>query len=556
MRGGVKVTVEESLRLLEEGAIAEAVALCETLRDDPDQGSDALHILGVAAAHEGEVERALELLGQAVNSDPDNIERRLNFGMMALDLGCFEIAVSELSHISSAVPDDPLPQTLLGNALAKAGRYEEAVAAQERAVSLVPGHPALWSNLASAYLAWGKVEAADAGNEHAVKLDPEDAELQFNLGGTRVMRGREEEALKCFQRALELNPGHARARTSLGVVQRSMGDLEGGLAEQEQAYFSDPHDIDVRWNLAVSHLFHGQWATGWRHYEARRERAPQLGREGFGVRWGGEARPGETVVIEREQGLGDSLMFARFLESAAKRVGRIIFRCQEGLCPLLRDGLLAEGVEIMPFEDLPYAGLYAPIGSLPHLLEVGGGLQRDSVPYLNVAKERVEAWRERLGPKTQGPRIGLAWQGNPDFPKDKRRSIPLESFRPLLDLEGVEIINLQQVHGLEQIDALPPELRPRDLGPDVDRNGMFLDTAAIMKNLDLVVTSDSATVHLAGALGVETVLVLCDFPDWRWGQGPEIWYPTVHAQAQLEPGAWSHPVNQVVEYVRTRFMVG
>lgn len=541
------------MRLIEQGAVAEAVALCERLKDDPEQGPDALHILGVAAAHQGQMDEALELMAQAVRADPDNLERRLNYASLALDLGSTDLAIEELSSLAVAVPDNALPHTLLGNAFSAAGRFEEAVAAQERAVSLQPETGDLWGNLANAYFGWGKVEAAEAGYAYATKLAPESANMHFNLGGARVVLGRLDEALACFDEALRLDPRHAAAKTSRGVILRALGLNEAGIAEMEEAYRMDPQDMDVRWNLAIGYLYSARWAEGWPLYEVRRERMPQLGREGFGIPWDGQPAPDQTLVVEREQGYGDTLQFMRYLEEASKRVGKLIFRCQEKLYPLLKEGMQIPGVELEPFQAEPYPGLYAPLLSLPHLLGTEGELFTPSEPYLVADPARVAHWAERLGPKSEGPRIGLVWQGNPSYPNDANRSIPLSRLAPLLELPGVEIISLQRMHGTEQLLDLPAHLRPRVLDGAVDAEGAFLDTAAVMKNLDLVVTTDTAPAHLAGALGIPTFLLLGFVPDWRWGPTVEGWYPWMQGFRQPVDQDWDTPIRAIAEEVKRRF---
>ncbi|MEL6188474.1 MAG: hypothetical protein AAFU79_27950, partial [Myxococcota bacterium] len=276
-----------------------------------------------------------------------------------------------------------------------------------------------------------------------------------------------------------------------------------------------------------------------------------LGREGFGLPWDGQPTEA-TVVIEREQGLGDTLMFARFLAEAKTRVGRLIFRAQERLVPFLRESLQIDGIEIEPFQLEPWPGTYAPLMSLPHLL--GGSVSRQpiDIPYLKVTEARIEDGARRLGPRTR-PRIGLVWQGNPGHVRDRSRSIPVEHLRPLLEQPDFEFWSLQSVHGLDQLEALPDELRPRTLEGPVDVDGAFLDTAAVMMNLDLVVSIDSAPVHLAGALGVPAALLLAAFPDWRWGQGANTWYPTVETFSAPSAGDWRGAVALLLADLEARF---
>ncbi|MBX2811390.1 MAG: tetratricopeptide repeat protein [Myxococcales bacterium] len=543
------LNIEDSMRLMSEGHTDEAIAIASRFESHPTHGPDALHILGVAAAQNGQTEQALDFMYRAVAADPNNIERRLNYGTVALEVGATDTAIRELEQVIPFRTQDPEVITIWGNALQHAGRFEEAITAHEQAINMLPTHPVLWSNLACTYLAWGRLEAAAAGYEYALKLDPNVAELHYRLGATRVLQGSPAAACTAYRKTLDLDPNHARARTSLGVVLRSLGNLDEGFQEQERAYQTAPEDIDVRWNLAVSSLFHGRWTSGWALYEARREREPQLGREGFGIPWTGDIDMDATLVVEREQGYGDIFMFSRFIERAAQRVKKLVFRCPPRLCPLMQQGLRTpENVTIEPFELVPHAGLYAPIMSLPHLLDLGDTLL--SQPYLQAPWDRVQMWGHRLGPKTRALRIGLAWQGNPDFPRDQLRSIPLADLHPILSLENVEVVNLQLVDGLEQLADCPAHLCPRQLGPDVDTDGAFLDTAAIIHHLDLVVSVDSAIAHLAGAMGIPTLLLLHEVPDWRWGQGSEIWYKSLKSFRQREPGQWASAVQAATTHIQ------
>lgn len=546
-------TVQDSLRLIDAGHLDEALAVCEGLRDHPEQGPDALHVLGLAAAHRGESTRALDLLAESVRLDPGNLERRFNLGALALELGRPDRALDHLFALAEAAPSDAMVHTTHAQALGALGRHEEAIAAHERAIALAPKQARLWSNLAAAYLAWGKVEAADAGNAHALSLEPGDPDLLVHLGGTRARLGHPAEAMAAFERALALDPHHTRARTSLGVLRRSMGALADGLLELERAVEADPADVEARFNLAIGHLYDGRFRSGFALYEARRERMPQRAREGWGEAWDGSERPSDTLYVDREQGLGDTLMFARFLAAARERVRNVVLLAQPRLVPLLKEGLRIEGVEVEAGGPEPPRGLYAPLMSLPHLVGLQGSPLSELVPYLVSSPERVKAWAERLGPRTKGPRLGLVWQGNPKYPNDGARSIPLTALRPLLETAGVEIISLQQVDGLDQLAALPEPIRPLMLAGPIDAEGAFLDTAAILESLDLVISTDTATIHLAGALGIPSALLLGHVPDWRWGQGADRWYPAVCAFRQAHPGDWVEPVTRLVDHVRARF---
>ena len=340
--------------------------------------------------------------------------------------------------------------------------------------------------------------------------------------------------------------------TSLGIIKRALGDLEAALEIQRKALEIAPEDEDVQWNLAMSELFAGYYRSGWRRYEVRRKRYPQERREGQGEPWDGRPRLEDTLVIEREQGMGDTLMFSRFLKEARTKVQKLVFRCRPEMTKLLQEGLNAD-VEIVPLPIEPPTGLYCPLLSLPHLLEKGNKLEPESVPYLSVKQERIDEWRTKLNRESDPrPCVGLVWQGNPHFPADKLRSIPLKAFLPILQIEGIRFISLQQVHGTEQLVTIEEQFRPEVI-ENLDEEGAFLDTAAIMKNLDLMVTVDSAPLHLAGAMGVQTAAMIQSVPDWRWGQGLKAWYPTLHGFQQFERGDWTGAIEQLRTHLVSRF---
>ena len=208
----------------------------------------------------------------------------------------------------------------------------------------------------------------------------------------------------------------------------------------------------------------------------------------------------------------------------------------------------------MPVE--PPTGLYAPLLSLPHLLEKGSKLEPQSVPYITVKEERIELWKQRLNKEQDArPCVGLVWQGNPHFPADKTRSVALHKFLPILQLQGVRFISLQQVHGTEQLVTIEEQYRP-EIFENIDQEGAFLDTAAIMKNLDLMVSVDSAPLHLAGAMGIQTAALIQAVPDWRWGQGLKSWYPTLQGFQQFERGDWTGAIEQLRSHLISQFNLG
>jgi hypothetical protein len=267
--------------------------------------------------------------------------------------------------------------------------------------------------------------------------------------------------------------------------------------------------------------------------------------------WRGEALAGRSIVIYSEQGLGDTIQFARFLPVIAAAGARVIFLCHPNLLRLFR-GLSEEIERIASCDPARPFDYQCALMSLP--LHLGVELRNlpAKTPYLAAEPDRVAAWRSRIG--AHGFKIGIAWQGNPKGKIDRGRSVPLAQFAPLASVPGMRLISLQKRHGLDQLTRLPDTMRVEDLGAFDDGEDAFIDTAAIMENLDLIVTSDTATAHLAGALGRPVWVVLQYVPDWRWmlDRPDSPWYPAMRLYRQRIRGRWEEPFGEMAEALRER----
>ncbi len=305
----------------------------------------------------------------------------------------------------------------------------------------------------------------------------------------------------------------------------------------------EPQSRSMRYNRALTLLQAGRWEEGWKEYEYRwgRKKMPQ--RQFAQPRWDGSPLNGRTVLAWCEQGLGDAIQFVRFAGLLAEQGARVVLECPQKLVGLFStcrgiERVVAERQELPPFD------VQVPLMSLPGLLGVTPERVPGSEPYLWAEPGRVEAWRQRLG-ASEKVRVGIAWQGNPRFVWDRWRSAPLRAFAALAEVDGVELISLQQGPGSEQLAELRGRFAVTRL-EGLDREG-FLDTAAVMKCLDLVVCVDTAAGHLAGALGVPVWLALAAVADWRWLREREDtpWYPGMRLWRQRQLGEWDETFAQI-----------
>ncbi len=300
-----------------------------------------------------------------------------------------------------------------------------------------------------------------------------------------------------------------------------------------------PDYAEAHYNRSFVYLARGQLAEGWQGYRWRFRCKDYKGRRFDVPLWDGSPLGDRTLLVHAEQGLGDTLHFIRYLKLVHQAGGRVYVEVQPALAPLLKSsgitGVIPGGA------TLPRFDLHVPLLSLPGVLGTTLETVPADVPYLAADPRLLKHWRGQLRGVT-GYKVGIVWQGNPEYSLDQFRSIPLREFAPLADVPDVHLLSLQKTHGLEQLADAAGQFSVIELGSKLDQTGgAFMDTAAVICNLDLVVTSDTATAHLAGGLGVPVWVALSHAPEWRWMLDREDspWYPTMRLFRQSRQGDWS-----------------
>ena len=501
---------------------------------------EALTGLGVTLAEQGRLEEAARHLQQAVGIRPDFAKARHNLGVCLAQQGRHEEAAHSLRSALQLEPDYAEASYNLGNVLMAQKHHAEAVAAYEEAVRLRPNYFEAYNNLGLELLELGRTGEAVVVLRQAARLRPRSAEAHNNLGLALEQQGRFAEAEASFEQALRLNPQYAEAHANLASTYNDQGRSEEALASYQQALRLQPNAASAHWNRALVWLQSGDFEHGWPEYEWRWQRKHSPPRPFPQPLWDGSPLHGRAILLHMEQGLGDMLQFIRYAPLVKRRGGRVIVECPPVLLSLFAscagiDHLVPEG------EPLPEFAVQAPLMSLPGLL--GTTLQTipAEVPYLSAASERIAYWRRQLA-SVPALKIGIAWQGNPRHRWDRHRSIPLVQFAPLARRKGVQLYSLQKGPGTDQLEALAGRFAVSTLTPGAAMTPeTFMDTAAIMKNLDLVISTDTALAHLAGALAVPVWVALSVRVDWRWlrERTDSPWYPTMRLFRQQELGAWS-----------------
>jgi tetratricopeptide (TPR) repeat protein len=509
---------------------------------------------GLAAAHtnlgniskeRGQIDEALASYRRAIALDAGSAEAHNNLGLVLKDQGKLGEAVSCFQRVIELRPDFEGVQNSLGNAFKDQGRLEESVGCYRRALEQRPDSAEAHNNLGAAYMEQGRLDQAEECYRQALALKPEFVEAHRNLGDVFTQEGKRDEGVACYERALEIDPEYADAYNHLGIAVEGQGNLEAASGWYRRAVALRPAYAAARSNLGLLLLLRGEYEEGWREYERRLECAP-MRRKFSKPRWNGERIEGRSILIYDEQGFGDAIQFVRYASLVQEQSGaeRVLLEVHPKLARLFAQNE-PWNAEIVPGRNteedaLPPFDFYLPQMSLPLALGLYEPLPMPG-PYLRADSELRAVWRGRLGAPAK-VRVGLVWAGSPEHKADQYRSMQPEHLLPLLQMPGLEFYSLQ-IGRIGCADSLR-EAGLIDLTASIDD---FADTAALVAELDLVVSVDTAVAHLAGAMGRPVWLLLSFQPEWRWGVAGDRtpWYATMRLFRQTALGDWNAVVRSV-----------
>jgi tetratricopeptide (TPR) repeat protein len=489
-------------------------------------------------------EEALESLDRLLAIKPDYVDALCNRGNVLIDLQRFEEALVSYNGALAIKRNDAPTLNNRANVLWALDRRDEALQSYDQALAIDPDDLSTLKDRGTALIYLHRAEEALACFDRALALKPGDLYFVFKRGSALAELNRYEEALACFDRAFE--SGDADALNSRGNVLAILQRHAEAIASYDRALAITPESALAHWNRGCALLRVGDFDQGWKEYEWRGKLEKSWSkppREFVRSRWRGEEPiEGRTILLHAEQGFGDTIQFVRYVPLVAARGARVVLEVQPALKRLLA-GIEGAAVLTATGEELPPFDLHCPLPSLPLAFKTRLETIPAATPYIVASPERIAAWNERL-PKSQMPLIGIGWAGNPNFPHDDERSIGLARLAPLLSIQGAQFLSLQKDlrDGDEEILRRHPHLI--HFGDKLDD---FSDTAAIMSLIDLVISSDTAPVHLAGALGRPVWVLLQHSPDWRWmlDRNDNPWYPTARLFRQPTSGDWDEVVRQV-----------
>jgi Flp pilus assembly protein TadD len=527
-----------------QGRREEAVTSFRHAISAKPQFADAHNNLGIALREIGDSAEALASFREAIRWDADHVDALRNLGSLLVDRLEARPALEHLQRLNRIRPNTLEHMLLLGAALSQLEKFEEAAEQFAAAVDLHFHSPEARNGLGIALAGQRRFEEAVVSFRKALELRSSYPEVYNNIGNSLRNLGKLEESKAAYDEAIRLRPDYAEAFNNLGITLALQGELQGAIDSYGMAAQLVPNHADAHKNRAMILLKIGDFRAGWEEFEWR-WKCKDFPRRSFAAPpWRGEPLAGKTILLHAEQGLGDTLQFIRYAAEIKNQGARVLVECQANLIALLKtcegiDQLLPQGAPFPPHD------FQLPFMSLPRVLETSLETIPARVPYVLADTGRIEDWKNELS-RFDGYRVGIAWQGNPKHIGDRTRSFPLRLLEPLANISGVQLLSLQKGPGAEQLEAQDLGFRVHDLGRSLDTGpDAFLDTAAVMKNLDLVVTADTSTAHLAGALGVPAWVALQFAADFRWlmQRDDNPWYPSVRLFRQERPDDWQ-PVFQ------------
>ncbi|MBC8338312.1 MAG: tetratricopeptide repeat protein [Rhodospirillales bacterium] len=531
------------------GRLGEAERLYRQALEIRPEAAEIMSKLGAALAVQGKFTEAVSVLRRAIGNAPDLAEAHNNLGSIFQMQGRLDDAVEPLRRALDIDPNQAAAHANLGNILLQQGRPEDAAQSFQKALEIEPDTAQALNGLGSALLQQNKGEEAGDAFHRALAITPDQPEILSNLGNLLRNQGKYDEAVETLQKAVALQPKLTEAHINLGNALKSRGDWDGAMDAYKSALSLEPDNAETHWNNAQVLLMTGQFPEGWAEYEWRMkcEGFQSLIWSASGPPWDGSSLEGKTILVFCEQGFGDSIQFVRYAETLSAMGGKVIVKCPPQLQALFET---TPGVSraVSRLDRTVEYNVQASLLSLPRLLGTNLDTIPATVPYLTPPEKQAAKL-----PENGSLKAGIVWAGNPAHKNDQNRSIDLNLLKPLLAVDGFDFYSLQFGERSQDITRLELENDIVDLSGNLED---FSATAAVMRNLDLILSVDTSVVHLAGALGKPVWTLLPFVPDWRWllGRDDSPWYPSMRLFRQQAPGDWQGVIENVESALRQRLL--
>ena len=547
------------LALIEQGELQAAIDYYkQALAIDP-KSLGVLGNLGLALKKHGKLQAAIDCYKQALAIDPKSLGVLGNLGHALREHGELQVAIEYYKQALAIDPKSLLVLTSLGNALAEQGKLQAAIDYYKQALAIDPKHLQSLTNLGNTLREHGELQAAIEYYKQALAINPNYLPVLINLGLALKERGELQAAIDYYKQALAVDPKSLLVLKNLGTALAEQGELQAAIDCHRKALaMENGKEKDLHLVISFSLFLSGDYENGWREYEWRLYKQSTLHAHPRLKRWDGcNNLSGNKLLIISEQGLGDTLQFMRYIPYLIKRGISVAFCVQTKLYGLIQ----ASGIttEIYSPEEVHQLtrGEWLPLLSLPKYLNVRPDNPLVTESYIKAPKENISFWKQKLSSEKR-PIIGICWQSKPETKNSnlRGRSLPLQTFAPIIETIDSSFLSLQKGFGSEQLTDCRLLNWFVDCQEEINQIWDFVENAAIIMNCDLVITVDTAVAHLAGGLGQPTWLLLHKaVPDWRWGMegSTTFWYPSMRLFRQREHGNWPEVMDRVASALQIVF---
>jgi len=507
--------------------------------------AEALYNLGEMLQEIMQYDSAIACYDKAVAIRPDLAQAWSNRGNALKLLRRHEAAIASYEKAIAVNPDCAVALSNLGVAFQELNRLQEAIASLDRAISINPSVAETWYNRGLVLDMLKELNSAVESYDRAIDINPDYAEAYTNRGLVLYELGRIEEALANHNRAITLKPDYAEAYTNRGLVLHQLRQLDAAIADYDKAISINPHVAEVHWNKSLILLLLEDYANGWEMYEWRweiKKFALEKQRIPHALWSGKESIAAKTILLQSEQGFGDTIQFCRYVNKVAELGSKVILSVEQPLVGLL--GQIDGVAEIVVKGDvLPGFDFHCPLMSLPLAFKTTPETIPSASGYLSADAGKMADWALRLGEKIK-PRIGLAWSGNEKHKHDKARSIALSELLDSLPSEFQYVSLQKEVRGTDR-HYLESATNIIHFGEDLED---FADTAALCELMDVVISVDTAVAHLSAAMGKTTWILVPFCPDWRWmlDRNDSPWYDSVKLYRQEKRDDWQGVLARVI----------
>ena len=540
---------ENAYQYYQQNNLVEAERICRLILEEKPQDFQVLHLLAVLENLAGRNDIAIQLLNQVINLNPGFTKAYSNLAKLMKKEGRLEEAIAHYQKAIELEPNNSSNYSSLGWIFLQKGQIDLAIINYKKSRKINPNSSWININLGFVWEKNGNLPKANTYYQKAIEIHPNHAEAWCRLGNILQKQGQFELAIEYCQKSLELNPDYIEANHSLGYIFFQLGKLAESQKYYEQAikkYYEqaielNTNHVNAHFGLANALLKQGNFIPGFSKYEWRWKTQGFIGRNLSQPVWDGSNFPGQTLLVYTEQGLGDSIQFIRYIPLVKKLGGRVIVECNQAGLKLLFTTVSEIDELFIKGEKLPDFDLQIPLMSLPRILQTTPETIPTEIPYLSVPKS-ID-FPIPLAPENN-LKLGICWQTSSTTETSQRRSCPVEYLEEIINIDTVNFYILQKEVSVADNEWLKSQTKIHNLSSSFND---LADTAAAIKQLDLVITIDTVIAHLAGALGKPVWVMLNFDSDWRWltDRKDSPWYPTMRLFRQAKIGDWHSIIKQI-----------